>query len=139
MVMLRGTGRGGPQALPGRGSLQGRLPGGGRGRTTAEGADGTSECPGVSTHERGDAGAISQPWDIQQAEKSIRVRNAGESRVRGLGPGPIHFQIAHDHHPLTFDFEIDERVRRHEARGIVQIRVMLAGGDTGKLVSRTLR
>ena len=48
------------------------------GQTTAEGADGTSECPGVSTHERGDAGAISQPWDIQQAEKSIRVRNAGE-------------------------------------------------------------
>ena len=48
------------------------------GRTTAEGADGTSECPGVSTHERGDADASSHPWDIQQADKSIRVRNAGE-------------------------------------------------------------
>ena len=48
------------------------------GQTTAEGADGTSECPGVSTHERGDVGGIDQPWDIQQADKSIRVRNAGE-------------------------------------------------------------
>src|SRR4051812_12938030 len=26
----------------------------------------------------GSGGAISQPWDIQQADKSIRVRNAGE-------------------------------------------------------------
>src|SRR4051812_6533469 len=36
----------------------------------------------------GSGGAISQPWDIQQADKSIRVRNAGESRFRGLGFGP---------------------------------------------------
>jgi hypothetical protein len=51
---------------------------GGRGKTTARGADGSSECPGDSSHERGDAGTNSHPWDIQQADKSIRVRNAGE-------------------------------------------------------------
>ena len=42
-------------------------------------ADGSSECPGDSSHERVDAGVSSHPWDIQQADKSIRVRNAGES------------------------------------------------------------
>ena len=84
MVMLRGTGRGGPQSLSGPRTSSGidRLrsfsPEGERGRTTARGADGSSECPGVSTHERGEVGDIDQPWDIQQADKSIRVRNAGE-------------------------------------------------------------
>src|SRR5688572_32889950 len=71
-----------------------------RGQTTAEGADGSSACPGDSSHERGDAGASSHPWDIQQADKSIRVRNAGEklrplprfspnALTRRVGPPPV--------------------------------------------------
>ena len=33
---------------------------------------------GDSSHERGRVGASDNPWDMQQAAKSIRVRNAGE-------------------------------------------------------------
>ena len=77
MVSRRGTGRGGPQTLPGSHAFE-DLPKRRTGQTTAEGADGSSACPGDSSHERGDAGASSHPWDIQQADKSIRVRNAGE-------------------------------------------------------------
>ena len=50
----------------------------GRGQTPAQRADGPSACPGDSSHERGRVGASDNPWDMQQAEKSIRVRNAGE-------------------------------------------------------------
>ena len=50
----------------------------GRGQTPARRADGPSACPGDSSHERGRVGASDNPWDMQQAEKSIRVRNAGE-------------------------------------------------------------
>ena len=40
---------------------------------------GRHECMSGRQHARtGSGGAISQPWDIQQADKSIRVRNAGE-------------------------------------------------------------
>src|SRR5215217_5304311 len=40
---------------------------------------GRLECMSGRQHARtGSGGAISQPWDIQQADKSIRVRNAGE-------------------------------------------------------------
>ena len=46
--------------------------------TTAAGADGTSECPGGSSHERGASAEVTNPGTFQQAEKSIRVRNAGE-------------------------------------------------------------
>jgi hypothetical protein len=79
MVSRRGTGRGGPQSLPAQDILEDPVvQKGGRGKTTARGADGSSACPGDSSHERGDAGVSSHPWDIQQADKSIRVRNAGE-------------------------------------------------------------
>ena len=50
----------------------------GRGQTPATRADGPSACPGDSSHERGRVGASDNPWDMQQAAKSIRVRNAGE-------------------------------------------------------------
>ena len=50
----------------------------GRGQTPARRADGPSACPGDSSHERGRVGASDNPWDMQQAAKSIRVRNAGE-------------------------------------------------------------
>ena len=78
MVSRRGTGRGGPASFDGPGCLEDLTVQEVFGETTAEGADGTSECPGDSSHEREDAGINSQPWDIQQADKSIRVRNAGE-------------------------------------------------------------
>ena len=74
--------------------------------TTAEGADGTSECPGVSTHERGDAGASSHPRDIQQADKSIRVRNAGERllpRPRFSLSDPRSQKLSLARVPLTFE------------------------------------
>ena len=86
MVLRRGTGRGGPRALPASDVFCGSHgPRRRTGRTTAEGADGSSACPGDSSHERGDAGTNSHPWDIQQADKSIRVRNAGED----LLPRPV--------------------------------------------------
>ena len=50
----------------------------GQGQTPATRADGPSACPGDSSHERGRVGASDNPWDMQQAAKSIRVRNAGE-------------------------------------------------------------
>jgi hypothetical protein len=78
MVSRRGTGRGGPQALTALDVLKTLRSKKVFGETTAEGADGSSACPGDSSHERGDAGTNSHPWDIQQADKSIRVRNAGE-------------------------------------------------------------
>ena len=54
MVMRRGTGRGGPRPLTAAGVFQGSLIQRRRTRqTTAKGADGTSECPGGSPHERG--------------------------------------------------------------------------------------
>ena len=54
MVMRRGTGRGGPRALPASGVFEGlRIQRRRTGQTTAKGADGTSECPGGSPHERG--------------------------------------------------------------------------------------
>ena len=40
---------------------------------------GRLECMSGRQHARtGGGGASSKPWDIQQADKSIRVRNAGE-------------------------------------------------------------
>ena len=51
---------------------------GGRGQTPAQRADGPSACPGDSSHERRRVGASDDPWDMQQAAKSTRVRNAGE-------------------------------------------------------------
>ena len=62
---------------PGRSEDRGSLESG-RGQTPARRADGPSACPGDSSHERGRVGASDNPWDMQQAEKSIRVRNAGE-------------------------------------------------------------
>ena len=50
----------------------------GQGQTPARRADGPSACPGDSSHERGRVSASDNPWDMQQAAKSIRVRNAGE-------------------------------------------------------------
>ena len=50
----------------------------GQGQTPATRADGPSACPGDSSHERGRVGASDNPWDMQQAAKSTRVRNAGE-------------------------------------------------------------
>lgn len=47
------------------------------GETTAQRADGPSACPDDSSFERGDVGASSHPWDMEQAAKSIRVRSAG--------------------------------------------------------------
>ena len=54
-----------------------------RGRTTARGADGTSECPGDSSHERGWATQRQDPGDIQQADKCIpRAERWREPRSR---------------------------------------------------------
>ena len=78
MVSRRGTGRGGPQSLPAPNVFEDLW------SSMAEGADhgrgsGRLECMSGRQHARtGSGGAISQPWDIQQADKSIRVRNAGE-------------------------------------------------------------
>ena len=49
-----------------------------RGMTPATRADGPSACPGNSLHERGSVGRNDANRDMQQAAKSIRVRNAGE-------------------------------------------------------------
>ncbi len=83
MVSRRGTGRGGPQSLPASDVFGDLL------SSVADGADhgrgsGRLECMSGRQYARtGSGGASSKPWDIQQADKSIRVRNAGESRVRG--------------------------------------------------------
>ena len=54
MVVRRGTGRGGPRALSAARVSEGLRIRKRRSRqTTAKGADGTSECPGGSPHERG--------------------------------------------------------------------------------------
>jgi hypothetical protein len=48
-------------------------------------ADGSSACPGGSPHEPGGVSAQATiPGDMQQTDKSIRVRNAGERLL--LGP-----------------------------------------------------
>ena len=57
-----------------------------RGRTTARGADGTSECPGDSSHERGASAIVTDPGTSSRPTNPFRVRNAGGSRVRGPGP-----------------------------------------------------
>ena len=55
-----------------------------KGQTPATRADGPSACPGDSSHERESVGGSDASWDMEQAEKSIRVRNAGRMRcVRG--------------------------------------------------------
>ena len=64
--------------MPGLGHVRGSLILERTGQTPAQRADGPSACPGDSSHERGRVGASDNPWDMQQAEKSIRVRNAGE-------------------------------------------------------------
>ena len=62
------------------------------GQTPATRADGPSACPGDSSFERGSVSASDANWDMQQAAKSSRVRNAGENCVRGgfsiTGPRP---------------------------------------------------
>ena len=78
---------------------------GGRGKTTAKGADGSSACPGDSSHERGDAGASSHPWDIQQADKSIRVRNAGERLLPRPRFGPATSLVGLNHRPCAVNFQ----------------------------------
>ena len=64
------------------------------GRTTAKGADGTSECPGVSTHERGewaqaaDPGASSKPTNpsVCGAQAKGCFRGPGSvQRPRSMG------------------------------------------------------
>ena len=84
-----------------RGSV---VQGGWTGQTTAKGADGSSVCPGDSSHERGDAGRNSHPWDIQQADKPIRVRNAGEVCFRG-GSGSAAFDVEAGLPRVSFPFE----------------------------------
>ena len=64
--------------MPDPGRSEDRRPENGQGQTPATRADGPSACPGDSSHERGRVGASDNPWDMQQAAKSIRVRNAGE-------------------------------------------------------------
>jgi hypothetical protein len=51
--------------------------GAGKGSTPVTRADGPSACPGDSSHERESIGKSDASWDMQQAAKSIRVRNAG--------------------------------------------------------------
>ena len=50
-----------------------------RGKRPATRADGPSACPGNSLHERGRVSRNDANRDMQQAAKSIRVRNAGRS------------------------------------------------------------
>src|SRR4051794_6628237 len=80
MVSQRGTGHGGPQTLSAAGVFWkvADPKDGERGGPRQGEADGTSECPGVSTHERGAGAPSLTPGTSQQADKSIRVRNAGE-------------------------------------------------------------
>ena len=64
--------------MTGRGCLEGQF------AQEADGADagrgsGRLECmSGRQLARTGRGGTSSKPWDIQQADKSIRVRNAGE-------------------------------------------------------------
>ena len=39
----------------------------------------------------------------------------------GLALRPVHFEIVHDHHALALDLEIDERVRRDELGGVIEV------------------
>ena len=55
------------------------------GKRPAQRADGPSACPGNSLHERGRVGRNDAIRDMQQAAKSIRVRNAGEVPASGAG------------------------------------------------------
>src|SRR5262245_51252954 len=77
----------------------------GRGQTPVTRADGPSACPGDSSHERASVGASDAPGTLEQAEKSIRVRNAGDdlrprpgSAQRWAGPTarvPTHTGCPH--------------------------------------------
>ena len=75
----RGTGRGGPQRCRAQDVTRTKV-----GPSVAAGADpgvtgGRLECmSGRQLARTGGGGRNSKPWDIQQADKSIRVRNAGE-------------------------------------------------------------
>ena len=60
-------------------------PHGAGGQMPATRADGPSACPGDSSHERERVGSSDASWDMQQAAKSIRVRNAGEVPASGAG------------------------------------------------------
>ena len=72
----------------------------GRGQTPATRADGPSACPGDSSHERGRVGASDNPWDMQQAAKSIRVRNAGEDLLPTARFSPTIFGVGLGHCPV---------------------------------------
>ena len=76
-VSRRGTGRGGPQVCRTSDVFRISCPEGGRGRPRHR--SGRLECmSGRQFARTGGGGGSSKPWDIQQADKSIRVRNAGE-------------------------------------------------------------
>ena len=73
----------------------------GQGQTPATRADGPSACPGDSSHERGRVSASDNPWDMQQAAKSIRVRNAGEDLLPRPGSAQRSSALGWDHCPCA--------------------------------------
>ena len=143
MVMLRGTGRGGPQSLPGLERLQGRLPGRptgpdhGRGLAQVQFVN-RYKIP-LSTLRNWEQGACepdraakvllaaiaTDPGDIQQADKSIRVRNAGEK----LLPRPRFSSI-----DLTRRAE-PPLVCRWNSRTACGLLAWLAGGSRKRLLA----
>ena len=87
----------------------------GQGQTPATRADGPSACPGDSSHERARVGASDNPWDMQQAAKSIRVRNAGEDLLPTARFSSTIFGVGLDHRSVP---------RRENGRRAARIQTM---------------
>ena len=86
MVLRRGTGRGGPRALLASDVFDGSLIQRGRtGQTTAKGADGTSECPGGSPHERGAGAQAPDPGTSSRPTNPSACGTQAKGCFRGPG------------------------------------------------------
>ena len=106
VVLRRGTGRGGPQSLPVADVFPGisgprRGVRGGprqRARTARVNVRATARTNGVKSAQ------ATRSWDIQQAEKPIRVRNAGEKLRPRPRFGSTTSRVGPSHRPSAVTF-----------------------------------
>src|SRR5215212_2443930 len=104
MVSRRGTGRGGPQSLPASVRFQDLLSWRWTGQTTAEGADGSSACPGVSTHERGAEAQALNPGTSSKPTNPSVCGTQAKGCVRGPGSALTTSLVGSDHRSCAVDF-----------------------------------
>ena len=104
--LARGTGRGGPQSLPGPNILEDPVvQRGGRGKTTARGADGSSACPGDSSHERGAGAQTPNPGTSSKPTNPSACGTQVRSCFRGPGSALASSRVVPNHRPCAVNFQ----------------------------------